>query len=353
MGHSTRAPVISIAVLSILLVASSACFDPQFRDGQLTCSTGECPPGFSCRDDGFCYRGPGDPGDPDAAPPDKPIGIDFPIVDSFDNTDQLIDLSKLVAWGGNPLGTSSFALGTHDGRQAISLARDGSVDATMNAGLDDSTALRGFSSIDYPFAKPVDRTTSTLSIEFDVAWEVLSNPGERGKLHVIALHEYPADGPPAGQDRALTGNPYGRPAYTAVLRNRTAGEGGGRPFLFYGGGDMIDGQLGIFDDMWWLPGFVGPPGPGQVGVDPEFPIGSWLLSSEAIGSTAWQRVRFEIAPDAMRLFVDDTQVIDFALPGQSTAPLYRTFDTLRGVRIYWRGLEQAFVANLRVSLITQ
>ncbi|MCG8420202.1 MAG: hypothetical protein MJE77_19905 [Proteobacteria bacterium] len=273
----------------------------------------------------------------------------LPIEDSFADTTRFTDLSALVSWGRLAPGTTAFQLGPHNGQQSISLIREGPSSTLPHAGLAKSTDLRGFSSIDYDFGKPVDHRVATLSIEFDVAWDEFDSAGERGKLHVIVLHDYPGNGVVANQDQNLAETPFGRPAYTLVLRNGDNGAGGGQPFLFYGGGSDLDGSLAIFQTMWWLPGFVSPPGGGTVGVDEPYPQHSWIRSPTAVATTEWQRFRFVIAPDRMQFFQENNLLIDFPLPRQSAAPLYRYFEQFEALHIYWRGVHQVYLSNLRIA----
>ena len=88
--------------LLLLAMLAGACGSADIADGTILCSTGgECPPGFGCRDDGYCYRSGGGTGGPDGAgggdgagqdgpdasvdaAPDAPV--DAPPVDCTDDT---------------------------------------------------------------------------------------------------------------------------------------------------------------------------------------------------------------------------------------------------------------------------
>ncbi|MEM9488427.1 MAG: hypothetical protein AAGC55_04745, partial [Myxococcota bacterium] len=273
---------------------SSGCFDVAFGDGLIQCGQqSQCPDGLLCGADNMCYRDPvvadAGGGQSDAneidTGGDSAQGTSFELVDTFADTNTFHDLSRSVLWGIFPPDTSAFQLLEHDGAAAIALRRGSPVDATIYNDLDNDAHLRGFSSIDYEFEQVVERTSTTLTIEFDAAWDALESGGlgETGKLHFILLHDYPEGGPAAYQDENLQGHPYGRPAYTLVVRNSQ--QDNSQPFVFYGGGTELDGILEQRSDpafpnegAWWTPGMVAPPGGGPTGAtDPAtdgFPIGS-------------------------------------------------------------------------------
>ncbi|MEM9488426.1 MAG: hypothetical protein AAGC55_04740 [Myxococcota bacterium] len=280
----------------------------------------------------------------------------LPIADPLTATDRFFDLSKLLVWGGYPAETSAFEIVEYGGRMALTLRRGEPVDTADQVGIGNSEGLRGHSAIDYDFGAPIDRTTTTLTIEFDAAWEQINNSGggEGGKFHFIVLHDYPEGGPQPGQVDQLIGNPYGRPAYTLVIRNTSNGSNNAPPFLFYGGGEEDPlGKLSNYDGRWWLPGFVEPTGGGLVGSQPPWPEGGWILSEQAVGSTDWQTFRLVIAPDSMEFYRGEDVLITFPLPREAeapaTAPLYRYFDSLRALRIFMRGNDLAYLSNLRIT----
>jgi hypothetical protein len=66
-------PRLALVALIGVVAAASACFSPDYRSGDLRCSSGTCPSGFYCGSDHICWRstagGPSGNGDPPAEPP--------------------------------------------------------------------------------------------------------------------------------------------------------------------------------------------------------------------------------------------------------------------------------------------
>jgi len=189
---------------------------------------------------------------------------------------------------------------------------------------------------DYPL-----NTASGLNMNMDEAYNDFAHPGE-----------FNVD----------QGNAWARPAYHTRIRP------GARTYMGYGGGGTDLGEYEPWDGdpnvnngpEWWLPGFIAQP------AEPNKPDPSWASSNTNLGNRSWLTYRYVIAPDRQEMWCDsnDDGIWDpndlkgtQMLPQTSdTLPLYRYFDTLEGVRLFWRGGDpnaQAHVDWLTVDVVPE
>lgn len=162
----------------------------------------------------------------------------------------------------------------------------------------------------------------------------------------------------------IANNIWARPAYHA--RIRSGNNSGSFAMLQYGGDRYTDGEYEQYDagsngtPDWWLPGFIQQnAGGGSPGVGSPFPNSSWTRLVNGLASTNWQTFRYIIAPGVQELWRDTTETGSFTreirmpLPSSSTAPLYKYFPTLHGLRLYWRAggtSSQVLVDYLKVTV---
>jgi hypothetical protein len=286
----------------------------------------------------------------DVAPPDppRPEPGDTIVEDDFSAGPRGQDLSLLVPWSEQPAGVSAFEVGTHQSRRAIFLTEDALEHPTYNT----EDGLKTYAALDYRFPKIVQHRQARLRIELDVAWEQTNAAGESGRLTVIVLHDYPPRAPRADDTGKREGHPFGRPAYTLRLLSGPRGSGTGQPLIQYGGGTDPAGTFDFLDGKWWLPGFLSAAGGGLPGMGDPFPAGGWIRAEKAVAAVEWQRFAFVIEPDRATLVPGDSTAVELPLPdAESRAPLYRHFDRLEGVRLAWRGVQQVYVANLKISTL--
>jgi hypothetical protein len=143
----------------------------------------------------------------------------------------------------------------------------------------------------------------------------------------------------------LSADWWGRPAYQVRLRSKVSADG--KPIFLYGGGLDPEGEYERSGDGEWLAGFSSAPGGTSPGVGAPYPDNGWKLGDFSPVSTGYQRYRFIVKPNLQELWVnvaDDgvtwVKVGDMPIPFEADAPpgapLYRYFEQLEGLRIYFR-----------------
>jgi hypothetical protein len=265
------------------------------------------------------------------------------LIDDFSDLSQWTDLSSLIEWGGSAAGTSAFVTGDTADTQAVYLSET----ALAHAGFSSESDLKAFSCLDYGFDRAVDHRAEGVTVEFDARWEsVDSSDADSGYFSVILLDYYPEDGVYGEDYNYLDNDPYGTPAYHCLLRP------GGESFLRYGGRN--GGEFDTYEYRWWLPGELSNTDGSEsrrVGEGEEYPYGSWQSAGDSVCDTQWVHYRYEIGWDSQRLYRNDTLVASMPLPEySSTAPDYTYYEWFEGLRLYWRGRRQCFLANFAVEI---
>lgn len=268
--------------------------------------------------------------------------------DPMDDLGSWTDLSKAVSWSGSTPGDSAFQNVSGELQMTA---------ATLSTSMWGSGGIRSFSAIDFPFPRSVDHSTNTITVEFRIRWETITNTGESNRVAFMLLHDYPASGIDTTTD-LLVGDFseqwFGRPAYQVRIRGGS-NPPDAAPYLMYGGGHDIEGEFEVQKDngnpLYWLPGFVSGAGgttPGTTAED-NYPENSWAMGLTAPASTAYKRFRYILSPNSQSLWVDDdddgagfVNVLEMPLPLVEDAPtdpappLYNTFEELQALRVYFR-----------------
>ena len=153
-------------------------------------------------------------------------------------------------------------------------------------------------------------------MEFDILWENYGGSGEKGRVNVVFMHEYPSGGPDFNNVDSLNKyNPFGRPAYHLRIRNSNTVTDKG--YVGIGGGNTPIGRFyrhneySGSDSLHWLPGAVPPNGEDSF----QFPVSSLQKNYQSnIGSsTEWTHVTFIIAPEKLALYKRVSSEVDWGL----------------------------------------
>lgn len=292
------------------------------------------------------------------------------------------DLSLLLPWGGTDELHSAFT--TEEGTDAAGttyLALTPTDYAMDYAGYRAGT-LRTAQAVDFRFAETVDHRRDTLRIAFDALWESLAGgSGEGGRIVLTLLHDYPAgELAPGLLDSLQLPAPFGRPAYNVRLRNPSGpGEGRSGSLMLYGGGRVAEGEFEQTDDSW-LPGFSSEAGGGSPGGGAPYPLSPTGKNDRRADASdfQWQRFTWVVAPERISLYVRpagtpqaEDELIQFmelpddrrtiaeqiaqinAVHGSAISELptlYAYFPQLEGLRVYFRAVDRAYLANLSVTL---
>jgi hypothetical protein len=290
------------------------------------------------------------------------------IDEPFDDLHAWADLSTATIWAGQPLDGSAWSTG--GGVLRLNEAGIASVGLRPWDSIEKS---RSFTSIDYRFPEPISHRDGHLVIEFRARWETIIHDlrGEWNRINIMLVHDYPEDGldlMPDDKAFDFSGEWWGRPSYQLRVRGSDAVDG--TALLMYGGGNHPEGEFEIYyasdgeTPLWWLPGFSstaggadseGGPSPG---VGNPWPHNGWVQSSTGLASLEWQRFRYVISPHSQALYIDPDDdghnwIRDgyFPLPEESeapsTAPLYQYFEYHEGIRVYFRGYQNACIDYLR------
>lgn len=290
------------------------------------------------------------------------------LTDSFDNLSNWTDLSLAIDWGDGTTPASAFT--TDNGWAQFNEALDTSWVGYGNG------KLNMFQALDLQFAAPIDHTRSIITIEFRIRWELAQSGGKDGESNrfIVSLnHDYPAGGiDVTQQQRARDGSfPwYARPAYQIRIRGGVESSQA-EPILMYGGGLDLEGEYEYNTSLqYWFPGFVASVGWGHLDGLPDtpriispgleygtgspntspgmYPWSTYDIIDGGIASSNWQRFLYIIYPDRQEVWrnpLDTDEPGDYvlemamALPAENLepgAPLYRYFEQLEGVRLFWR-----------------
>ena len=303
------------------------------------------------------------------------------IDENFGNPSNYTDLTELLIWGPNSGVQSGFQYGSvADNNGLAYYAVHMTPTAMQYAGYQPNT-IRASQAIDFRFPEPISREQDSLIIEFDALWDVFNSNGwgESGRIVLTLLHDYPEDGIPFGAIDDLSEEaPFGRPAYNMRLRNTEntgAYQSGG--LMLYGGGIEYEGEIEQAFG-YWLPGFSSEAGGGTPGQGDPYPL-SPTQKNEGVRVatiTNWKHYTWVIAPNRLSFYQRDADmpesanelvmfmetprsdqfeglIVDQLNEAHGTsidqAPLlYHWFEEVEALRLYFRGVNQAYLANLEV-----
>lgn len=283
--------------------------------------------------------------------------------DAFNSLAAWSDLSTAITWNGQPETGSVFEV--VDGTVAINAA---GLDVPMWG----TGGIGSFSALDQRFPAAVDREGATITVEWRMRWQQLDNKGESNRVAFMLIHDYPEGGLDLTRDARVSDFEaawWGRPAYQVRVRGGT-NPPDAAPYLMYGGGREIEGEFERGDTpLRWLPGFVSGAGGSTPGTSPAagWPGASWAMGLTAPASTSFRRFRWIVRPTVQELWVnrsDDgtTWELDLSMPlpleadAPTTAPQYRWFSQVEGLRIYFRGpgtraaRNNTFLDSVRVTV---
>jgi len=310
------------------------------------------------------------------------------IKDDFTTNTKYVDLSKKLYWGGNNYIESSFILENKTdlfSKQfpAIFLINK----AMFNSGYSPGT-LRSSQCLDYKFPNKTNRDTFDILVEFDALWGTYNNNsyGETGRMSLLLLHDYPKNEIPFGTiDNVTATAPFGRPSYNLRLRNHNmSGAYKSGAFMLYGGGDEKDGAIEKYDltvTYYWLPGSTDEPGTTTPGQSAAYPYSPTQKNDDVSVSsiTQWKHYTWAIRKDKLEFYQRlstqnksaDQVVFFMQTPTESESTIdmlneinlahgtnatqlpfwYKYFDNFEALRIYFRGQEQTYLANLTVKKV--
>jgi hypothetical protein len=281
----------------------------------------------------------------------------------------VVDLSRLVKWNGS-VGTSMFQIGTDPvtGETALSIAP-----AALGEG--STQALYGWTALDLRLPAPVVHTNNTMTINFTVRWNSLfdSSGGERNRLMVDLLDNYPSGQPPLSGNAITPDNPafagvypYGQPTYHLRLRPGSSNDPnfGDQSFLEYGGAKTVNGVNYENTSEWgsdgtaanntiWNPGFIAAVNTNGSEASPaaslpNFPATSQVTmppifagEPDAFGTSTLTRFKYIITPTEQDCYEELSGANSFSLlgsmptPQTSTAPAYTYYQSFDAIRIYF------------------
>ncbi len=252
------------------------------------------------------------------------------IDEDFSDISDWNDLSKAVTWGGQSSAVSAFT--TSGG--SVTMTGDG----RNYAGYNNEDQLLTFTALDYQFPSPVDHNTSTIEIAFRAKWAGGSASGEGSRFNIVVNHAYPGGGLDMDLDDKyddLESHWWARPAYQVRMRGPIHST-----ILQYGGGTDVEGEYEIYNNQWWLPGFVAAPG----GSSPNDGVPGCVTtgSGNSLYTTSWADYKYVVKPDRQEIWMNGTLRATQMLDSDPGNPDYfNYFETLEGVRLYWRGAAES------------
>jgi len=305
--------------------------------------------------------------------------------DDFTDSTKYIDLTKKLIWGNNSGIRSAFRLVNKQDQSGLTYkAITQSDSARKHSGYQLPNSLKASLVYDYRF-QDFDRNNDSLTIEFDVLWDVLVSGGNQGRIVVALMHDYPD----SIQDNTITDSvnaeaPFGRPAYSFRILNRIPQGANNYANMMYGGGKDSLGEFEKFSsgpNRWWLPGFIsGPGGIAPESSAPEYPLSGvvrWLNYTTA-SVTRWKHYTWKINPERLEVKVrtsglpagQDTLLMFMVVPKpgpenemlakmqtghslnqplDSLPILYNWFEKVNGVRFIMAGKNPTYFANISVK----
>ena len=306
------------------------------------------------------------------------------LMDNFTTTGKFTDLTKKLIWSDSGDTTSGFILKqTEDSQGMVQNCLSLTEEAIEKTGYNHGT-IKASQAIDYVIPEKLDRLNSTYKIEFDALWEELNNNGwgESGRIVVTLLHDYPDEIPFDAIYNLEEEAPFGRPAYNLRIRNHNkTGDYYSGAFMLYGGGHDINGEVEIYNDEYWLPGFSSEAGGTTPGLSEPYPLSPTMKNENfvTVGYPNWKHYTWLIKPERLEFYVresyqDESEnelvflmqipkstksenkiIEEINAAHQSTINdlpvLYNWFRWIEAIRIYFRGAEQAHLANFKLSKV--
>jgi hypothetical protein len=296
--------------------------------------------------------------------------------ETFQNKDNLTDLSELLIWGSNSDAESAFATGPKSDIHDLEYQSIYLTNHAIGMGGYNSGSTYTSTAFDLMF-EPLSHLTDVVSVEFDYLSAQLSGNGESGRLGVALLTDYPEQGPQFDDVyNAEDVAPFGRPAYNLRLLNGTGTTK--QAYLFYGGGKDVDGEFERTGDQVWLPGFISGPGGTSPGSLPDYPIGPVKICNKSVVSASeWMRYTWLVYPEKMEVYrrkcgtdsIQNELLMSMSIPNtnqtvndimtkmslfhgvfvEQLPTLYNWFDGFVGVRFYFRSVQNGYLANARIS----
>ena len=306
------------------------------------------------------------------------------LFDDFTSKEKFTDLTTKLIWSNSGEIKSGFLINTADDllgntKNCLSLTNE----AIEKTGYKPGT-VKASQAIDYVLDEKLDRINTTYKIEFDALWDELNNNGwgESGRIVVTLLHNYPNEIPFNSIYNLNIEAPFGRPAYNLRIRNHNkTGAYYSGAFMLYGGGNDKEGEIEIYNNEYWLPGFSSEAGgntPGQMESYPKSPT----LKNEnlvTVGYNEWKHYTWLLKPERLEFYFrnstnDDSEnelVFFMQIPKTNKAEnqiieeinvahqssitqlptFYNWFRWIEAVRIYFRGGEQTHFANFKLSKV--
>ncbi|HKL31699.1 MAG TPA: T9SS type A sorting domain-containing protein [Tangfeifania sp.] len=306
------------------------------------------------------------------------------LMDNFTTTGKFTDLTKKLIWSDSGDTTSGFILKqTEDSQGMVQNCLSLTEEAIEKTGYNHGT-IKASQAIDYVIPEKLDRLNSTYKIEFDALWEELNNNGwgESGRIVVTLLHDYPDEIPFDAIYNLEEEAPFGRPAYNLRIRNHNkTGDYYSGAFMLYGGGHDINGEVEIYNNEYWLPGFSSEAGGTTPGLSEPYPLSPTMKNENfvTVGYPNWKHYTWLIKPERLEFYVresyqDESEnelvflmqipkstksenkiIEEINAAHQSTINdlpvLYNWFRWIEAIRIYFRGAEQAHLANFKLSKV--
>lgn len=294
----------------------------------------------------------------------------------FNNKDSLIDLSELLLWGDNTVAVSAFETGIKSDSEGNANASIYLTQEAIGMGGYNTGSTYTSTAFDILF-DTLSHRNDTIVIEWDYLSEALNGNGESGRFGIALLRNYPKEKPQFNDVYNTTDEaPFGRPAYNLRLLNGF--ETTKQAYLFYGGGKDIEGEFEKLGDGTWLPGFISGPGgisPGSVADYPQGPVK--IANTKTVSTISWHRYTWLIYPEKMEVYwreasadsLSNQLLMSMAVPFASKEneqiieelnefhnaaiselpALYNWFDSIQGIRFYFRSLQNGYLANVKVS----
>ncbi len=307
------------------------------------------------------------------------------VYDDFSTNAKFTDLSKKLIWSDSEVTMSGFQLGNADDLSGLSMKCLSLTDEAMaKTGYKPGT-IKASQAIDYVLDKKLDRNNATYKIEFDALWDELNNNGwgESGRIVITLLHDYPDEIPFDAIYNLDEEAPFGRPAYNLRIRNHDkTGPYYSGAFMLYGGGHDINGEVEIYNNEYWLPGFSSEAGGTTPGLSEPYPLSPTMKNENfvTVGFPNWKHYTWFIKPERLEFYVRETyqdetenelvffmqipmttksenKIIEEINAAHQSAiselpALYNWFRWIEAIRVYFRGAEQTHLANFLFSKVS-
>jgi len=307
------------------------------------------------------------------------------INDNFSDSLKYRDLTQKMIFGSHSLPVSGFRRLLKTDAKGLRFSGITQTDSARKyAGFINPNSTKASLAFDYRFPE-IDRNADSVSIEFDVLWDLLVSGGNPGRIVVALMHGLP-ENIPVGTilDSLTSASPFGRPAYSFRILNRIPQGANNYANMMYGGGRDSLGEFEKYqsgNNQWWLPGFIS--GPGGISPEsnmPQYPLGpvnrwsGYTLAS----ATSWQHFTWKIFPEKLEVWTrssalaagNDTLVMRMVTPKPGPLPEmlaklqlghnlpvlpdslptnYYWFPKVNGLRFYMNGQNQTYFANISLK----